>query len=149
LKREREPEGRRGDAAKAEKRMTTALLIERWVAISFLIVGVSHALHPKEWAALLWPAKEAKGGAFLLGALALAPGLAIVLGHNLWVWSPSLLVTIVGWGMATKGIVYLFWPGALRRVIVGQEELERRVRLAGALMIPLGLAVAIPAFLPA
>ena len=43
------------------------------------------------------------------GAVAVAAGLAMVLGHNVWSGGPlAIVVTLVGWLILAKGLVLIF-----------------------------------------
>ena len=46
---------------------------------------------------------------FLFGLLAVATGLAIVVGHNLWTGGTvPVAITLIGWGTLFKGMLFLF-----------------------------------------
>jgi len=48
---------------------------------------------------------------FVLGVIALAAGLAMVLAHNIWSGGALVvIVTLVGWGTLVKGLLFLFLP---------------------------------------
>ena len=58
---------------------------------------------------------------YIAGAMALAAGLAIVLGHNVWSGGVRpVMVTLIGWLALIKGLIFLFLsPGAAESLIVG------------------------------
>ena len=37
-------------------------------------------------------------------------GLALVLAHNVWEWGWPLVITIMGWAVLLKGLLYAFFP---------------------------------------
>src|SRR5580704_1599953 len=48
---------------------------------------------------------------FVLGAITLIAGLAMVLAHNIWSGgAPVVVVTLVGWVMLVKSLCFLFLP---------------------------------------
>lgn len=114
-------------------------LIERWFAVGWLIFGLSHLLYPAQWAALFLPLRERKTGGFLLALFNLPLGLMVVLGHNVWVWGIPVVVTVAGWVMVLKSVVYLLFPRALFLVMPTEERMTRAFRIAGAVSILLGL----------
>ena len=118
--------------------MPIETLIERWFAIGFLIFGLSHLLYPAKWAALFLPLRERETGGLLLALFNLPLGLVVVLGHNVWVWGIPVVVTLAGWVMILKSVVYLLLPRALSRLMPTSERMERAFRIAGALGIVLG-----------
>jgi hypothetical protein len=119
--------------------MTIETLIERWFAAGWLIFGLSHLLYPQKWAALFLPLRGSDTGGLLLGLFNLPLGLAIVLGHNVWVWDIPVVVTLAGWVMILKSVVYLLFPRALSRVMPSEERMEFAFRIAGAVSIILSI----------
>ena len=118
--------------------MPIETLIERWFAIGWLLFGLSHVLYPAKWAALFLPLRERETGGLLLALFNLPLGLVVVLGHNVWVWGIPVAVTLAGWVMILKSVVYLLFPRALSRVMPTDERMECAFRIAGAVSILLG-----------
>ncbi|HSS79097.1 MAG TPA: hypothetical protein VLV54_20415 [Thermoanaerobaculia bacterium] len=84
--------------------------VEKLVALGFLITGLSHILQPRVWVEFFIMLRE-KGevGSFLNGLLHFQLGAIIVTFHNVWHGWP-LLVTLIGWGLVVKSLVYLIYP---------------------------------------
>ena len=118
--------------------MSFETLIERWFAIGFLLFGLSHLLYPAKWAALFLPLRERETGGLLLALFNLPLGLVVVLGHNVWVWGIPVVVTLAGWEMILKSVVYVLFPHALSRVLPSDERMVSAFRMAGAVSILLG-----------
>jgi uncharacterized protein YjeT (DUF2065 family) len=126
--------------------MPSAILIERWFAIGSLIFGLSHLLYPAKWAAVFLPLRERETGGLILALFYLPLGLGVVLGHNVWVWGIPVAVTLAGWVMVLKSVVYLLLPRALSRVMPAAERMERAFRIAGAAGIVLGALLVYDSF---
>jgi uncharacterized membrane protein len=122
------------------------ILIQRWFAIGFLIFGLSHLLYPAKWAALFMPLRESATGGLWLGTLNLLLGLFVILAHNVWTWGIPVIVTLAGWIMTLKSIVYLLFPRALARVMPADVGMQRAFRVAGALGLVLGTMLAYDSF---
>ncbi len=118
--------------------MPIETLIERWFAIGFLIFGLSHVLYPAKWAALFLPLRELETGGLILALFNLPLGLAVVLGHNVWVWGLPVVVTLAGWLMLLKSVVYVLFPRALPRVMPSGERMVSAFRVGGAVGLFLG-----------
>lgn len=86
------------------------IAIEKLVAISFLLIGLSHILQPRAWVEFFIRFRE-KGavGSLQLGLLHLPLALLIVSFHNIWHGLP-VVVTLVGWGQMLKSLLYLTYP---------------------------------------
>ena len=126
--------------------MPIETLIERWFAIGWLIFGLSHLLHPARWAALFLPLRQRETGPLLLGLFNLPIGLVVVLAHNVWVWDIPVIVTLAGWVMVMKSVVYLWFPRALSRVMPSDQRMEKAFRIAGVLSIFLGALLVYESF---
>lgn len=126
--------------------MPIDILIARWLGIFWIIVGLSHLLLPKTWAALLLPLRDRDTGGFILAGISLPIGLVIIVGHNIWVWDIPVIVTVVGWMTSLKSVIYLLIPRAHTRVMSSSARVELGLRLVGALVIVLGALVAYDAF---
>jgi len=60
------------------------LLIERFFAIAFLVIGASHALQPRRWSVFFQELRKTGHAGFVIALFTLPSGLVIVLGHNEW-----------------------------------------------------------------
>jgi uncharacterized protein YjeT (DUF2065 family) len=90
--------------------LTMQLLVEQFVAISLLIVGLSHLLYPALWVHLHADLFSRPYAALVIGTLTLPVGLLVVLAHNVWAPGLPLIVTLFGWACAAKGVAYLLRP---------------------------------------
>lgn len=120
--------------------------IQKLVAISYLVVGLSHIFQPRVWTQFFIMFRD-KGevGSFLSGLLHFPMGVLIVSFHNVWHGIP-LIVTIMGWGLVVKGLIYLTYPKHGMRVLA-RVSMERSwefvvagviaVALSGVIIYPL------------
>jgi uncharacterized protein YjeT (DUF2065 family) len=122
------------------------LLIERWFAIGWLVFGLSHLLQPDTWAALFLPLRERGTGGLVISVFILPLGVAVVLAHNIWVLGIPVLVTLTGWAMILKGLVYLFFPRAPLAVMPDARLMHNGFRIAGAAAMLLGAVLAYDSF---
>jgi hypothetical protein len=86
------------------------LVAEQFVALSLLIVGLSHLLHPALWVRLHADQFRQPYAALVIGTLTLPVGLFIVSAHNVWTFGLPLVVTLFGWACTAKGAAYLLRP---------------------------------------
>lgn len=62
----------------------------------------------------------------VFATLALAGGLAIVLAHNVWSGGPlRVLVTLIGWVMLIRGVLFLFLPPEATLHILAAMQFEQ------------------------
>lgn len=98
--------------------------IEKLVAICLLVIGLSHIFQPRAWVKFFIMLRE-KGevGSVLNGLPHFPLGALIVSFHNVWHGIP-LIVTIMGWSLVIKSLIYLTYPKHGMRVL-SQVTLER------------------------
>ena len=126
--------------------MQIDVFIARWIAVFWLISGLSHVLHPAKWGALLRPLRERETGGFILAAMSLPLGLTIILGHNTWVWGLPVIVTVAGWMGMLKSVIYLLFPRAHVRVMPSDARMAKGIRIVGGVMLVLGALTAYDSF---
>ncbi len=90
-----------------------ALGIERYTAITMIVIGLSHVLQPAMWCHWFCKLAEAKVAAVAIAMVSLPFGLILVLTHNDWTLRPTIIVTILGWGQVVKASLYLLFPPSL------------------------------------
>jgi hypothetical protein len=78
---------------------------------------------------------------FVLGAITLAAGLAMVLAHNLWSGGPLVvIVTLVGWVTLVKSLSFLFLsPETESGLFLGQLHYRQLFYLYTAISLVLGI----------
>jgi hypothetical protein len=119
--------------------MTLTVFAARFFAVSLLVVGVSHLIQPRLWRDFFILIKRTGVAGIIIAMYTFPLGLSIILCHNLWVWDVPVIITISGWGMMIKSLLYALVPGVAERAISEQESAYRKYALGGALIIPVSL----------
>jgi len=85
--------------------------LSKLIGLYCLLVGLSMLAHKDATLAAVHSIVHNSGALLMGGWIALVVGLAIVLGHNIWLGgAAALLVTLFGWAALIKGIILLFLP---------------------------------------
>ncbi len=85
----------------------------------------------------------------IFAIIALAGGLAIVLAHNIWSGGVlPILVTLIGWVMLIRGVLFLFLPPEATLRILAAMQFERFFYIYLAIPFVLGLSLSYLAFTP-
>jgi hypothetical protein len=81
---------------------------------------------------------------FVTGVIAVAAGLAMVLGHNVWSGGMlPVLVTLTGWLLLTKGVLLLFLsPETAAGLFLAGLHLEKLFSLYAGIALFLGIYLA-------
>jgi hypothetical protein len=83
----------------------------------------------------------------IFAIIALAGGLAIVLGHNAWSGGAlPILVTLIGWVMLIRGVLFLFLPPEATLHILAAMQFERFFYAYLAIPFVLGIYLTFVAF---
>ena len=83
----------------------------------------------------------------IFAIIALAGGLAIVLAHNIWSGGVlPILVTLIGWVMLIRGVLFLFLPPEATLGILAAMQFERLFYIYLTIPFVLGLSLSYLAF---
>jgi 1,4-dihydroxy-2-naphthoate octaprenyltransferase len=83
----------------------------------------------------------------IFAIIALAAGLAIVLAHNIWSGGIlPILVTLIGWVMVVRGVLFLFLPPEATLGILAAMQFERLFYVYLAIPFVLGVYLTYLAF---
>jgi len=90
--------------------MESAIVVEKLIGFMYGILGISIVINPKQWLYFVDEFRTKPHKMYYFAFLLLPLGLAVVLLHNIWVWSPTVIVTIFGWLLIVKASFYLLVP---------------------------------------
>jgi len=84
--------------------------LSRLLGVTLLILAVTELAQPAVLTTIGPSILQQPGLLFVSGLLTLAPGVAIVVGHNVWNNAAAAIVSALGWLMAIKGSAVLLVP---------------------------------------
>lgn len=118
--------------------METSVLLAKLMGPLLLLLGLYVVFLPDRLARIGREYLASEALMFTAGLLALTAGLAIVVGHNVWVMDWPVLITIFGWIAVGAGLARLLLGTGMKRM--GEEMLANRVLTAvpGGVMALLG-----------
>jgi len=126
--------------------MIMELVIEKIFAFVFLLVGASHLVQPGRWMEFFAWLRTKSFGAFIVVMYTLPVALVIVAFHNEWTIGPSLFITLAGWIMLVKCVVYALYPHSFNKV-ASKGTSVRNFKIAGIVAIIASLAVLLDIYL--
>lgn len=117
--------------------MTTTLLAQMW-GPTILAIGlgifVSRAYYIK-----LYRDLQKQSMAMLLFAMVTIPaGVAQIYFHNTWNTFPEIVISLLGWGLLLKGVIFAVIPGFVDKAADWEAD-SKLVPFAGALMLIAGI----------
>ena len=92
------------------------IVIEKIFAFVFLLVGLSHLLQPVRWMEFFTWLRTKSFGAFIVVMYTLPVAVVIIVFHNDWRVRPALFITLAGWIMLVKCMIYAVYPRAFNQV---------------------------------
>jgi uncharacterized membrane protein len=102
--------------------MQTSIFLARLIGPVFLVIGLGMLLNSDGYRATAKEFLKSRALIYLAGLLALVPGVALVLTHNVWVFDWRLIITVFGWLLAAGGVFRILFP---------QQVMEIGKQLAG------------------
>ena len=90
--------------------MMVSLYLGRFFALYLIVLGFLYLCRRELFSKVLLEIFDSYGFICILGFLNLIFGLLIILAHNVWAFNWTLIVTLLGYYVLIKGIVYLFFP---------------------------------------
>lgn len=128
-------------------------LVEQGMGYLIGLVGISVLLRTQSWINVLnavcsWKKQTLVTFTLLCSFLYLPMGMAIVLVHNEWIWSSSVIVTILGWIILMKMLVFLFFPEKVEMIKwlknKGEKFMYWFFKTVGVIYVGLGLWILCP-----
>ena len=95
--------------------METALtiLVAKIAAVGYLAAGVGALNGSLSIKKMISDFQKNEGLRLMTGFTTLIIGMLLIENHNIWAWEWPVLVTIIGWGAAIKGVGYIAFPKQL------------------------------------
>ena len=121
--------------------MNMDLAIERIAALFYLIMGFSLMVRPVIWVNYIDELRKEKPTANAYALIHILLGLMIIVFHNTWVMHPSVIITVVGWGVILKMVTFLLFPKFLIGLLPKEEQISTFARIEGIIFTILMLWV--------
>jgi hypothetical protein len=122
--------------------MTLTIFIARLVGCYCVVVALAMLARRRETIATINAMVDDPGVIMLAGVIALAGGLAVILGHDIW-WGGwlAIAVTLVGWVMAAKGAMLLLLSAPQLKYFYKTLQYEKFFNLYMGVTLVLGLVL--------
>ena len=127
--------------------MQTSTFLAQLIGPVLLVMGIGMVANRQGFRTMAEEFLASRALIFLAGLLALVPGLAIVLAHNVWAFDWRLIITLLGWLSVIGGVFRILFPQQV--TAVGSAMLARGHALTagGAAMLVIGAVLTIGGYL--
>lgn len=104
------------------------------------ILGLSYTLQADNWVRMTEYAPDQPHRYYPMLLLMVLLGLTVVLVHNIWVWDWPVLITIFGWMVLSKAVLYLLATSVMSKIATTfmRGSLTGWVRGTGLVLAVLG-----------
>ncbi|MBN2478693.1 MAG: hypothetical protein JXA94_00530 [Parachlamydiales bacterium] len=86
-----------------------SLYLSKLIGLAFIIIGIALFAKPHDFQNTVKDVAKSNAIMTLISVCPLVVGLAIVIGHNIWVSHWIVLITIIGWLILVCGVIRLFF----------------------------------------
>ncbi|MBT5016118.1 hypothetical protein HN748_00225 [Candidatus Peregrinibacteria bacterium] len=90
--------------------MDNSVYLAQLLGPILVLLGFAYALRINTFEDLIKDFGKSKGMIHVSVMLMMLGGMALVLAHNVWEWGWPLVITILGWSVLLKGLLYAFAP---------------------------------------
>jgi hypothetical protein len=105
-------------------------------SLAFFLIGASCLASPKEWTDFYQSVADKPFSGIPFALYSIPAGLVILSFHNNWSLGFPLFITIAGWSLTLKGVLFLLFPGLLQKFMPEPKQLKRWVMgLGGSIMV--------------
>jgi hypothetical protein len=96
--------------------MQPSLFLARLIGPVLLVIGIGMLVNRDGYRSMAEEVLRSRALIYFAGLLALVPGLAVVLVHNVWVPDWRVIITLLGWLAVIGGIFRLIFPQEVTRI---------------------------------
>ena len=126
--------------------MTLTSYIAELFGLYLALMGAVMIVKPQAMREFIAAFGDQRALLYLLGALRVLIGLAIVLGHNRWSGPLPIVITLLGWISLARGIAMLLLPAEIERKVLACFQRSGPYYAAAIVAIALGLWLAYAGF---
>ena len=105
----------------------------------FIVMGAGMLISPRDYRMTAEEFLRSRALIYIAGLMALVPGLAIVLAHNVWEFDWRLIITLLGWLGVIGGVFRLLLPRQVTAIGSAMLAHPEWLRIPGAGVVALGV----------
>jgi len=115
-----------------------AMLVALIAGPVYLLMGLSLLIYAKQWQKLSGGWEKDHLALFTMMLMSTVLGLLVIHYYNVWEWNVWLLVTLTGWCLFLKGVVYLLAPGSVIKGLLSLGKNSVLLYLGGLVSLVVG-----------
>jgi uncharacterized membrane protein len=121
--------------------MQTSRFLAQLIGPVLLVIGIGMLANRAGYRAMAQEFLKSRALIYIAGLLALVPGLALVLTHNVWAADWRLIVTLLGWLAVIGGVFRIVFPQEVTRIGARMIARDDTLVVGGVVMLALGIVL--------
>ncbi len=124
--------------AKGQDTMQTSHFLAQLIGPMLLVIGLGMLINRDGYRAMAKEFLASRALIYIAGLLALVPGLAVVLTHNVWAADWRAIITLLGWLAVIGGAFRILFPQEVTRLGSRMIANPLHLTVGGAVTLILG-----------
>jgi hypothetical protein len=124
--------------AKGQDMMQTSIFLAKLIGPALLLIGIGVLTHRAHYRAVAAEIVGSRALFYMISAIGLAAGLAIVLVHNVWTADWRVLITLFGWINVVRSALSVLLPTQAMAFASRGVARENTLLVAGITALVLG-----------
>lgn len=118
--------------------MQTSLFLAKLVGPTLLVIGIGLLVNRAGYRAMAQEFLKSRALIYIAGLLAMVPGLAIVLTHNVWTADWRIVITLLGWLAVIGGAFRIVFPQEVSKIGTRMIAQDATLLIGGLVTLALG-----------
>jgi uncharacterized membrane protein len=118
--------------------MQTSRFLAQLIGPVLLLIGIGMLANRASYRTMAQEFLKSRALIYIAGLLALVPGLAIVLTHNVWAADWRLVITLLGWLAVIGGVFRIVFPQEVTKIGTRVIAKDATMLVGGAVTLALG-----------
>lgn len=128
--------------------MENAVKVAEVAGPVYMVIGLSFLIYLKPWQTIITSWLKNHYTMLPLALVQLVLGIIIIRMYNVWTWDVWLLVTVSGWAMLVKSVVYFLAPGPMIKWALSLRKSRVLIASSAVLLIVWGGVMGYYAYYP-
>jgi hypothetical protein len=124
--------------AKGQDKMQTSLFLAKLIGPALLLIGLGVLTHRGHYRAVVAEVIASRALFYMISAIGLVAGLAIVLVHNVWTLDWRVLITLFGWINVVRSALSVVLPSQAMALASRKVASDNTVIAASVTALVLG-----------
>ena len=118
--------------------MQLTIFLAKLIGLTMIIVSLYTLAQKRTVIALIKAMIDDRPLMFFIELVGMIAGLAMVLAHNIWSGTLAIVVTLIGWMLLIRSLVWMVLPPRTMRQLISALRLERNYPVFAGLSLLIG-----------